>query len=394
MRGGRHNLMRRWGVLPLVGLLGAVLLVSVGLRAASHISHYLPLIVADSPIVPRGDLFVSPTGSDDNDGRTPTHPLRTLALALEIARPGETVLLLPGTYTGMTEVYDVGDGTAPITITGQSPEHVIFDGSGMKGAAFQCWSCRGVTLENVTIQNYAWGGVGIFFGQDITLRHLRIVHSGFTIHPDVDDGGGGIIVVESSDVLIEQVSMAHIGLQRVEQEISGNGVNMWRCRDCTVRSVDIRDVLGTGILVEESCRVLVEDNRVTFGKMDMDTWWDSGVWLDGGQDVTVRANVFEHNDGPGIQVSDSEAVYPQASRQFVVEDNVSRFNRVGLYVWNYGVCPAPEDALRLHGNRFSDNQQGEVSCLSWACGEGQPCVPADGPPVSCQGAGGSDRAGK
>ena len=49
-------------------------------------------------------LYVSPTGSDAADGRTSQTALETLARALQIVQPGETVRLLPGVYVESMEV--------------------------------------------------------------------------------------------------------------------------------------------------------------------------------------------------------------------------------------------------------------------------------------------------
>jgi len=66
---------------------------------------------------PARSLYVSPSGSDTNDG-TEGSPLSTIQAALEEATPGTVINLAPGTYREqLTTVHDGAPG-APITIKG------------------------------------------------------------------------------------------------------------------------------------------------------------------------------------------------------------------------------------------------------------------------------------
>ncbi|NOZ28964.1 MAG: DUF1565 domain-containing protein [Chloroflexi bacterium] len=347
---------------------------------------YLPLISADIHEPPQADYYVSVSGDDDeNDGRSPATAFRTLERAMEVVQPGQTVLILSGTYHEFVEVYELGAADAPIVIRGDTSAggRPVFDGQERLGSAFQCWWCTNIIISDLAIRNYRWEGVGIFLSRDVTLRDLRIRHTGFGIHADMEEGGSGITVVESRNVLVEGNILEETGMRIVEKELSGYGIDVWGCQDCLIKDNTVRKVMGTGILVEESCNVTVESNVVEESEMQMLDWWDGGIWLDGGREITVRDNVFRNNHGPGIQVSDTEVAYPRGSRGFVLENNISQGNEFGLYVWNFGVCPPPEQALRMSGNVLKENRQHDFLCVEWACGVGQPCVPPSDEPPPC-----------
>lgn len=62
-------------------------------------------------------VFVGPEGSDSNPGRREA-PLATVQEAINRARPGETVQVMPGSYRESLTTKRAGEPASPITITG------------------------------------------------------------------------------------------------------------------------------------------------------------------------------------------------------------------------------------------------------------------------------------
>lgn len=69
-------------------------------------------------------VFVSPSGSDINNGMTTTTALKTIQNAVKLAYPGDTVMLLPGEYRQDFSTVRNGTPTARIQIVG-SQESII-----------------------------------------------------------------------------------------------------------------------------------------------------------------------------------------------------------------------------------------------------------------------------
>lgn len=88
---------------------------------APSMEHLLSLATPPAtPRVPPGARFLSPSGSDDNPG-TRRRPWRTLSAALERLQPGDTAVLLRGSYGRRGRTLTArrsGTVDAPITITG------------------------------------------------------------------------------------------------------------------------------------------------------------------------------------------------------------------------------------------------------------------------------------
>ena len=124
---------------------------------------------------------------------------------------------------------------------------------------------------------------------------------------------------------------------------------------------------GGGILVEDSTGVLVEGNQIFDNDLDVsaDEWWDGGIWLDGGSNVTIRGNTFTNNRGPGIEISDEDIQRPFG---YVLENNTSTGNYYGIYIWNFGSTDFPPDSvLRRSGNTFSGNSRQDVWIEAMPC---------------------------
>lgn len=95
--------------------------------------------------------------------------------------------------------------------------------------------------------------------------------------------------------------------------------------------------------------------------------------MDGSTNITLRGNIITGNNGPALTLSDEEALYPATSTGWLVEDNILTGNLFGVYVWNFGQCPAPEEAIRFSGNQVHDNSKDNFICSEWECGVGQAC---------------------
>src|SRR4051812_1947495 len=64
------------------------------------------------------NLYVSPQGSDHNTGTSSAAPLATIQAALNVAGPGTTIHLAPGTYHEEPTTKVNGTSSAPISIVG------------------------------------------------------------------------------------------------------------------------------------------------------------------------------------------------------------------------------------------------------------------------------------
>src|SRR5262249_43493251 len=85
-----------------------------GAAAVALWAMLAPISVAESHATRKTDLYVSPTGSDSNDG-SPEAPFRSILAASRAARPNTTIHVASGTYRGGFMTKAIGAPSAPIT---------------------------------------------------------------------------------------------------------------------------------------------------------------------------------------------------------------------------------------------------------------------------------------
>ena len=334
-------------------------------------------------------LYLSPQGNDQNDGRSRESPLKTLARALQLARAGDTIIVLPGTYSESLESENIGFDEGPITIRGDSSgSRPVFDGNNRMSLMWRCFRCKRIVLENLEIRNYRSTAISFWQSHHITLRNLRFVNVARELGGDENWVAGGSSAIafgdEAIDITVENNVVENSGYRKLTTDEAGMLINCWRCKDATFRNNTVRNYEGVGILIEEACRVTVENNTAENGRNRMEGWWTSGFWVDGGKGIEIRNNTFQDNEGPGIQVSDTEVAYPRGlSRNYRLVGNVSTRNKYGIYIWNFGQCPPPDDAVQMQDNRFENNTDRDRYCVEWECGVNQPCVESSPPDVDC-----------
>lgn len=321
------------------------------------------------PGIDGANIFVSPEGDDANPGNTQDAPLRTLAFSLCSVRPGQSVHLAPGTYRESVVLGTFGEpGSAQIIIRGDPENRPVLDGESTRTMGIGIVESYNVVIEGIEFRNYTDEGLSVLLGADIVIRDNVFADNGReSIDPDSEGEGFGVLVQATERALIENNEAYGNGPsdERMAQAMLGTGIDTFEIVDSTIRNNLSHDNRGGGMLVEDGTNVLVEGNHLYSNTLDAaGDWWDGAVWVDGGSGVTLRGNLIENNPGPGIQLSDEDSRYPDLSLGYVLEDNTVQNNRYGLYMWGWGSCPPPEDAVTITaGNQITGNEQRDVWCV-------------------------------
>jgi RNA polymerase sigma factor (sigma-70 family) len=168
---GTGVLTRAAQLLP--GKLVAAVAVVVAVGGIGYVVDYSPgpdrttVTIVNPPPTPvltgvsTADFYVAPGGSDQADGSR-RHPYATLAQAVSVVRPGQTIALRGGDYR-LTAAVTIGtSGTAGhrITVSNYRNEHPVIDASGVPSATWAItqqadyWTVQGLELKNSASHAY------------------------------------------------------------------------------------------------------------------------------------------------------------------------------------------------------------------------------------------------
>lgn len=328
--------------------------------------------------MPGDVVYVSIEGDDTNPG-TETAPLGTLAFALCNLEPGQTLQVMPGIYKESVIMGAFGGSSAPIVIRAHpgGDNKPVLDGESIRTMGIALVESTNIIVKGLEFKNYTDEGLLILEGSDFIIRDNKFSANGrASINPDNDEEGYGVNVLGASNVLIEGNESVDNGpnQERWENFALGTGINTYGNHEVIIRDNYIHGTTGGGILVEDSFHVLVENNRIEENQLDANgDYWDGGIWVDGGQNIRLRGNTIRNHNGPGIVLSDEDVQYPGASYGYVLENNQISNNLVGIWMWNWGICPVEENIIKLMNNQLEDNDEGETWCTDWECGEGKAC---------------------
>ncbi len=131
---------------------------------------WTPAPVKTPPSAHGTTYYVSPRGSDGNDGLSPAHAFATPQAAADVARAGDTVLIAAGLYRGTLIAKASGRPGAPITFGSDGSGPVIIDGSTRVAG----WT----------------RGQGDVWSAPIGFRPIAVVADGHALRPSLDGAKG------------------------------------------------------------------------------------------------------------------------------------------------------------------------------------------------------------
>jgi parallel beta-helix repeat protein len=245
-----------------------------------------------------GTLFVSPTGSDSNDGRSANTAFRSIGQAARVAQAGDVVDIRGGTYNEYVALANSGTAEKPIVFAGHPGETVVLDGSS-------------VAPDPTLTPGNMHGAVVSLSGDYVTIKNLEVTKS----------AGPGVQINGNHDV----VDALHI------HGNFGPGVNTWKASYGLIQNSTVHDNYdrrpnssidgdtGDGIHIGLSNNMTVRNNAVYHNSDDGIDCWD-------GNNNLVEGNTI-YSNGYGIG-GDGEGVKIGIGTGNVVRNNTAYDNRL------------------------------------------------------------------
>ncbi len=312
-----------------------------------------PTVEVPAPLNVR---FVSPTGSDDNDGSSPERALATIQQALDGAEPGTEVRLAAGTYRQDLRTVQDGRAEAPITIVG--PPDAVMQGDGA------------LYIVEVNHDHHVFQGFTIDgrFGEDEEDGYRQKL-----LYAQGTENGSGVTGLRVLDMTLTNALDECVRLRYFadRNEIAGNTIS-----NCGLKDFEFGGGRknGEGIYIgtapeqtddernptdepDRSSDNHVHDNRITGGSECIDV------------KEGATANLIESNTCTGALDSDSGGIDVRGS------DNVVRGNTVtggeGAGIRLGGDDPEDGTGNDVVDNVLRDNDEGAIKFM--AAPQGQVC---------------------
>ena len=287
-----------------------------------------------------------------------TCEIRSIAVAIDLAAPYDTLLIREGHYKEYNLVID-----KPLTLIGRN--YPVIDGQDA-GEIITIVSDH-VSISGLKIINVGssyttdYAAVRVVESSDFAIRDLVLEHLFFGIYLQKSDHGlvqGNIIKGDAK-----------------EEFNSGNGIQLWHCREVQVLDNDIRQVRD-GIYLEFSDNISIQGNtsknNIRYGLHFMFSNNDSyeknifesngaGVAVMFSKDIRMTGNIFRKNWGTAAfglllkEINDSEIsgnVFEENTTGISIEGanrisyNNNNFIRNGWAIKVRGAC---------YTNRFTGN---------------------------------------
>lgn len=259
-------------------------------------------------------FYVSPSGSDSNDGTSLATAFQTVARGVNQMAASDTLRIAPGTYRE-GPIYDLPSGTpqAPTIIegTGTQAGDVVFDGEGVRNFALAFLASSGFTVRNLSFRNYT--GAALIINEQVNGERIFTFKPSVTLQDlQLDNIKRGLELYSVQDLLMERVHIA-------DSELVGAFIlnaDRVHIRDCSFRgSADPAD--GDGLNLQSVTRAIVE-RCVASGNAE--DGFDVGLHaplLDAPSEYVTFRDCVAFQNGGGFSASGDDNASPAQHVNFV-----------------------------------------------------------------------------
>ena len=213
----------------------------------------------------------------------PVGPVPTLAAALRLARTGDTVTVLGGTYPTDGTILNVPG----LLLRGRG--WPVLDGEGRHEILV-------ITADDVTVTGFILRGAGVSMVRDQAAIRVIETHGCRVVGNRMVDGFFGVYLQRATGCRIAGNEIHGTGGNEAQ---NGNGIHLWNATDIAIDS-NVVDGHRDGIYLEFSHRVTAVGNRSTRNRR-------YGLHFMFSDDCRYRDNTFVAN-GAGVAVMYSRTV--------------------------------------------------------------------------------------
>ena len=114
--------------------------------------------------------YVSVIGNDTSNGLTENTAFATLQHAADIVSPGDSVLVLPGNYTGF-DLRNGGNQNEPIVFRAIGNNVIIDNPNAVTNDGINIEEADWITVDGFAVENQPRAGIRIAFSDFVTIKN-------------------------------------------------------------------------------------------------------------------------------------------------------------------------------------------------------------------------------
>lgn len=317
------------------------------------------------------DYFVSPSGSDQNDGLSPTSPFQSIQTAFNRVGAGDTIYLMEGTYHEAVRLSKSGNRKQGfITIQNYQKGQAILDGTGL-GSVFlldisntSFVKIQGLTLCNA-LGDWSAGIYASGCGDSIQILDNTITHID-AVHP-LTKGSNPILFAGSStvypytNVVVSGNTVSYCAVGWCEAVSLDGNIAHFRVTDNTVHDIGNIGIAAVGhwktckkAILDQARDGYIAGNMVYNCFSPNEDGAAAGIYIDGAADVILERNTVHHTQH-GLEVGCEKKGY--TADRIIMRNNLSYLNQKGgVYFGGYSTTKAGRVTnSSLTGNTFYQN---------------------------------------
>jgi len=265
----------------------------------------------------------NPSASDLNAGTDPTSPFKTITWGAHVARAGDTVHVLAGSYaeTIFVDAYSGIEGS-PITFTANAGVQVTGNGVADSGSAFSITGRSYIVIEGFTIADTAFKGIYVTTSDHISILNNTIYNSGGHAYGYHQQGIHFRTVIDSvidGNVSHDNSCVGILLSHSSNNNVISNNYTYSNYSDFPVTPTTKTDAAGIELRDSDSNLVI---HNVVYGNEDsgINMYLVSG---DGAQNNLIIGNLVYGNRDHGIDNNNS-------SSQFIIGNTVQGNHTSGI----------------------------------------------------------------
>lgn len=323
------------------------------------------------------ELFVATNGDDKNPG-TIDEPLRTLEAAADQAVAGTTVSIREGTYFESLIIQHSGTASEPIVFQAYSDEVVHLSGEQFEDTpddralveidGYNHISIKRLTLENLSTDDPDKTVIGMLLTGPS--QHIKLTDNWIqNITTTAFEGNAhGIAVYGNASIQkieIHKNTLTNLKLGLSEALVVNGNVSDFSIKENHIYETDniAIDAIGyegiaddtnedyarDGIISEN----IVHNNSSYHNPSYQNDYSAGGIYIDGGQDITIENNTVYQND-IGIEAT-SEHKDQSANHIKILNNDVYENTYAGISIGGYDADRGGTTHSLISGNTLTDN---------------------------------------